>query len=73
MTLRVLNCGCAEGFKASIHLATGLLSGLMAAYNFAAWLRRRERHLAVNAALYTAGVVWEAQHTAHHFRQRGPQ
>jgi hypothetical protein len=38
----------------------------MGIYNAAAWLARREKHLAVNAVLYTALTAWEQQHVAHH-------
>jgi hypothetical protein len=38
----------------------------MGLYNAAAWLSRRERHLAVNAVLYTVLTIWEQQHVAHH-------
>jgi hypothetical protein len=38
----------------------------MGAYNAAAWMRRRQTHLAVNAAIYIAAAVWEQRHVAHH-------
>jgi hypothetical protein len=40
----------------------------MGAYNAAAWLRRRQPHLAINAVLYAALTAWEQQHVAHHLR-----
>ncbi len=40
----------------------------MGAYNTAAWLRRRQHHLAWNALIYTAAAVWESRHVAHHLR-----
>jgi len=46
---------------------------VMSAYNAAAWLRRRDQHLAVNAVLYTALIAWEQHHVLHHLallRQR---
>jgi len=39
-----------------------------ASYNLAAWIVRRQRHLAVNTLLYTAAVIWETQHVRHHLR-----
>jgi hypothetical protein len=50
---------------------------IMGLYNAAAWLARRERHLAVNALLYAALTAWEQQHVAHHLAelrrlQQGP-
>jgi hypothetical protein len=38
----------------------------MGLYNAAAWLARREQHLAVNAVLYAALTAWEQQQVAHH-------
>jgi hypothetical protein len=38
----------------------------MGLYNGAAWLRRRQRHLAVNAVIYLALTIWEQRHVAHH-------
>ncbi len=48
------------------------LAAVMGLYNAAAWVRRREPHLAVNAILYAALTAWEHQHMAHHLRQRLP-
>jgi hypothetical protein len=42
------------------------VAALCGIYNAAAWLSRRERHLAVNAVLYAALVVFERRHVAHH-------
>jgi hypothetical protein len=64
--LPVLQCGSCEPLKAGIHAtALGLLA-VMGLYNAAAWLSRRDRHLAVNAVLYTMLCAWEQQHVAHH-------
>jgi hypothetical protein len=63
---RVLQNGNCEALKAATHgiaLATALVC---ASYNFSAWIVRRQRHLAVNALLYTAAVIWEAEHVRHH-------
>jgi hypothetical protein len=38
----------------------------MGAYNAAAWIRRRQRHLAINAVIYIAAAIWEQRHVAHH-------
>ena len=37
-----------------------------AAYNAAAWLKRRQPHLAINAIIYSAAVWWERCHIVHH-------
>jgi hypothetical protein len=64
--LPILDNGHCEPFKAAIHgLALGLCA-LMGAYNTAAWLRRRQRHLAINAVVYLSATIWEQRHVAHH-------
>jgi len=59
--------GESEALKGAVHAAGGILAGLMAAYNIAAWCYRRERHLGVNAVVYTLAILWEIKQTAHHF------
>ena len=64
--LEVLNAGRCEPLKAAVHGVLLTTAAVCAAYNTAAWLRRRQRHLAINAVLYTAAVLWERCHVAHH-------
>lgn len=64
--LDVLDCGSCEALKLGVHATTLALAVVMGAYNAAAWLRRHEQHLAVNAVLYAALIVWEREHVAHH-------
>ena len=64
--LDVLTPGSCEVLKAGVHAATLGLIALMGVYNAAAWLRRRDPHLAVNAILYGALTVWERHHVRHH-------
>lgn len=66
--LTVLDSGHAEPLKAVVHGAACALAAVMWAYNFAAWIRRREPHLAVNAAIYGLATIWEAGHVRHHVR-----
>jgi hypothetical protein len=66
MDMAVLHCGSCERIKAGVHAAALGLSALMMAYNAAAWLSRREQHLAVNAVVYAALTAWEQKHVAHH-------
>jgi hypothetical protein len=40
--------------------------GVCAAYNIAASFFRSDRHLRVNAVVYTLAVVWEVKQTLHH-------
>ena len=69
--LEVLKPGCSEGLKAGVHATALGLAAVMGIYNAAAFLRRREPHLAVNAVLYAALVAWEQKHVAHHLTALG--
>lgn len=62
----MLDSGRCEPLKAGVHTAVMVLAGVCAAYNIAAWLRRREPHLAVNAIIYLTTVWWERCHVLHH-------
>jgi len=69
MDLPVLKCGKCEPLKLGVHAGALSLAALCGIYNAAAWLSRREMHLAVNTVLYTALTIWEQQHVAHHFAE----
>jgi hypothetical protein len=69
MDLKVLKCGNCEPLKLGIHAAALGLAALCGIYNAAAWLSRRERHLAVNAVLYAALIAFEHQHVTHHIAE----
>jgi hypothetical protein len=62
----MLDSGRCELFKAGVHGLMLATVALCAAYNAAAWLKRRERHLAINAVVYSAAVWWERAHVLHH-------
>ena len=62
----MLQCGECEPLKAGVHGAAFGLFALMGLYNAAAWLSRRERHLAMNAVLYSVLTLWEQHHVTHH-------
>jgi hypothetical protein len=64
--LAVLQCGSCEPLKAGIHATALGLFVVMGLYNAAAWLCRREQHLAINAVVYGTLIVWERQHIARH-------
>ena len=66
MQLSVLQCGSCEPLKASVHGTALGLFAVMGLYNAAAWLSRREQHLAINAVLYTVLAAWEQQQVARH-------
>ena len=64
--LPILKQGSCEPFKAVVHGASLGLFAIMGLYNAAAWINRRERHLAINALIYGLGVAWERRLVAHH-------
>lgn len=73
--LPILNHGSCEPLKAAIHGLSLGLAIVMGAYNVAAWVQRRERHLAINAALYVLAIIWEQRLVTHHLdacRQQRP-
>jgi len=69
MDLNVLKCGNCEELKLGVHTLALAVAALCGAYNAAAWLSRRERHLAVNAVMYTALIAFEQQHVSHHIAE----
>ena len=66
---------CASGnheeVKCAVHAAAGFLVGVCAAYNITASCFRRDRHLRVNAIVYTLAVAWELKQTLHHLKATG--
>jgi hypothetical protein len=66
MNVRALESGTFEGVKAGVHGAALGLAAVMCLYNAAAWLQRRERHLAINAIVYGSAIILERQHVLHH-------
>ena len=69
MDMKVLKCGNCEELKLGVHGLTLGLAALCGLYNAAAWLTRREPHLAVNTVLYTALIIFEQRHVAHHIAE----
>lgn len=65
-TPSILQCGTCERLKAGTHAIALVTAATCAAYNLSAWLVRRQRHLAVNAVVYAAAVMWELEHVRHH-------
>lgn len=63
---RMLDNGKCEPLKAAVHGVMLATVCLCAAYNTAAWLKRRQRHLAINAIIYISAAWWERGHIAHH-------
>jgi len=69
LDLDVLKCGNCEELKLGVHATALGIAALCGLYNAAAWLSRREQHLAVNAVLYAALVMWEQRHVVHHIAE----
>jgi hypothetical protein len=69
MDLEVLKCGNCEELKLGVHATALGLAALCGLYNAAAWLSRREQHLALNALMYAALVAVEQRHVAHHIAE----
>ena len=65
-SIPILQCGNCEPLKASVHGIVLGTAALCALYNLAAWVARRQTHLAVNTVLYGTIVAWEATHVRHH-------
>jgi hypothetical protein len=67
---------CASGnhevVKCSVHAAAGVVALLCAAYNISACCFRRDRHLRVNAIVYSLAVAWELKQTLHHLNACRP-
>jgi hypothetical protein len=69
MDLQVLKCGNCEPLKVGVHATALGIAALCGLYNAAAWLSRREQHLAVNAVLYAALIAFEQRHVSHHIAE----
>jgi hypothetical protein len=62
----MLDSGQCEPLKAAVHGVVLAAVGVCAAYNVAAWIKRRQTHLAVNAIVYCTAVWWEHSQVLHH-------
>ena len=69
MDLKVLKCGNCEELKLGVHALALGVAALCGLYNAAAWMSRRERHLAINTVMYAALIAIEQQHAAHHIAE----
>ena len=70
--LDILKCGNCEELKIGVHAGALGLFAVMGIYNAAAWMARRERHLAMNALVYAVLIAWERQHITHHLAELRP-
>jgi hypothetical protein len=64
----MLDSGECEPMKAAVHGLLMATVAVCAAYNTAAWIKRRQSHLAINAVVYSVAVWWESCHIRHHLR-----
>jgi hypothetical protein len=62
----LLTEGQCEPLKAAVHGVLLATAAVCAAYNTAAWFKRRQRHLAINAVVYTCAVLWERVRVLDH-------
>ena len=72
MVQALCTSGNHEGLKGGVHGAAGVIAAVMAAYNIAACCFRRDRHLRINAVVYTLAVGWEIKQTLHHLKRQSP-
>lgn len=64
--MKLLHAGECEAVKRAAHVSLGLCAALCALYNLAAYVLRRERHLAVNVGFYGLIVVVECAQVRRH-------
>jgi hypothetical protein len=62
----MLDVGECEPLKAAVHGVLLATVTVCAAYNAAAWLKRRQPHLAFNTVVYGIAMWWEHTHVQHH-------
>ena len=72
MVRTLCTTGNNEALKCTVHGASGVIAGMMAAYNIAACCFRRDRHLRVNAVVYSLLVAYELKQTLHHLNRIRP-
>ena len=65
--------GTAEPLKAGVHATLGIISGACALYNIAAYSIRRDKRLAVNAAIYMAVSGLECYQVFRHLTHDKPK
>ena len=58
-----------ESLKGAVHASACAIAMVMAVYNITAWHYRRQRHLGINAVVYSLLVAWEVKQTLHHLER----
>ena len=61
------DAGVDERVKGAVHGALLTIAGACAIYSACAWARRKDTHLAINAAIYTIVCVYEMYQVGHHW------
>ena len=69
--MNALRAGELEPVKLGVHAVLGALAAVCTAYNAAAFIYRREPHLAVNAVAYALLTALETQQIERH-REASP-
>ena len=72
MVQKFCTSGNHEVVKCAVHAAAGVLVGVCAAYNITASRYRRDRHLRLNAVIYTLAFAWEMKQALHHLEAIPP-
>jgi hypothetical protein len=67
--MNALRVGELEPVKLGVHATLGALAAVCTAYNAAAWLYRREPHLAVNAVAYGLLTALEVAQVERHAKR----
>ena len=66
---RFCRSGEREEIKGGVHAVACAVAMVMAGYNIAAWHFRHQRHLGINAVVYSLAVAWEVKQTLHHLQR----
>ena len=69
MVQTLCTSGNHEALKCGVHATAGAIAAVMAAYNIAACCFRRDRHLRINAVVYTLAIGYELKQTLHHLNK----
>ncbi len=71
MVRRFCASGNNEGVKCAVHAAAGFIVAPVPPTTSRPRVYRRDRHLRINAVVYTLAVAWELKQTLHHLSALG--
>lgn len=66
--MSIFDNGQCEGVKLTVHAALGAIALVCLGYNAISFVRRFEKHLALNVVMYGALVWMERRKVSHHWR-----